>query len=122
MTPTATQQYIINQLPTNPSQITSGSVSVNFGFGATTLNYFKVGKLYFGLWILSTGTNIFLNGDATTIAHVESTLAAALGFSSYQATYAGDNYGAYTQSWSGSWNSNPPANNNRDIFLGFMTN
>jgi len=47
----SSKQYVIDQGPTDPSQITTGFVTDSFslgGPGTLEIGYFKVGKLYFG--------------------------------------------------------------------------
>lgn len=49
MNNSASKKFDITQLPTDPSQITSHTLT-DTGMGGT-LNYLKCGKLIFGIWI-----------------------------------------------------------------------
>lgn len=77
--PTSTNQFSVNQLPDNPSQITTGSFTTGVlpGLGSTiTITYRKVGKLYFGIAI-STSAGPAIVGRVTgggSIAIVQATL------------------------------------------------
>ncbi len=122
MNNSASKQYAIVSQPTVPGDITSGSVSCAMGgsLGTGTLHYFTVGKLYFGL-TFTAGADIYFFNDSTTIAKIAPIIAAALGISGMAAWYDLTNYGAYSFEFSsGIWNGSPPANNNRNILVGFM--
>ena len=74
-TPSATKQFAINQLPDDPSQISSAS----FTDGGTVINYRKVGKLYFGFYAAG---NDFVIGDGVSgpgLAQTTARIAAKLG-------------------------------------------
>lgn len=51
MNPSATKQYVINELPDDPGQITSNFVVQTVGGNDYYIYYSKVGKLYFGITI-----------------------------------------------------------------------
>lgn len=50
-TPSATKEYVVNQLPDDPSQITL----ITFSDGIYGFQAYKVGKLYFGIRTTTTG-------------------------------------------------------------------
>lgn len=51
--PSATKQYVINQLPTSAGDITFSTFTEVVGIDTWTWTYQKVGKLYFGFWAKS---------------------------------------------------------------------
>ncbi len=117
--PTATKQYVINELPNDPSQITLETFNTTLGsFGASTIRWQRVGKLYFGLYFTTVGgLQPLFDPDATTQAELESILGVSINIA-----YTGLSYGAYIGEFNGVWNSILPANNTRNTLWGFLIN
>ena len=120
MAQSASNIFIDNSGPTDPSQIVAGTIVTTLGtFGSCTIHYEKVGNLYFGIWFLNGGglSVLFDTGSDTTTA-LESIFGITI-----NTLYAGQSYGAYLADHNGgNWNGTPPNNNTRNIILGFLSN
>lgn len=76
MSQTASKQYIIEQLPTDPGQISSDSVPAVTsapGYGSMDISWQKVGKLYFNIRATSVSggfNNLLIQDDTDSIAEL----------------------------------------------------
>lgn len=74
--PSALDQYIANQLPDDPSQITTTvvpAITSAPGFSALSITYQKVGKLYFNIRATSIAggfNNMMIQDDANSVGEV----------------------------------------------------
>lgn len=125
--PTATKEYVINQLPDVSGDITHHTIVNPAGIGTGTLHWYSVGKLTFGWWFdASGGTAQFFGsqgGGSGATAHLSADhLATLAGLPPIDTYYIGQNYGAYSIWWNGAgWSSDVPTNNMRQMVLGFLT-
>lgn len=94
----ATKQYKVNQLPDDPSQITTGSFTDVGPGGTITISYFVVGKLYFGFQYLENSVGqmspIIGGLDITTFNNTISRMATKLGIT-VNTTYRNPNLSAW---------------------------
>lgn len=115
------KKFDLTQLPSNPTQISVGSVVATLGaFGSSTIHYQKVGQLYFNIYFSNGGgLNVFFENDATTYAQV----AVLLGIT-VQTIYSMVTYGGYTAAYTGGgvYPGTVPSNTNRNILGAILAN
>lgn len=126
-TPSATKQYVINQLPDSAGDITLNSIVGPSGLpGTTTLWWYSTGKLIFGIFATDIGGNVLLFSDVGgTIGTTCDQLAVLMGVPSINTYYTNIHCqgGTFTYSYhGGTWHSNLSTGGDQGLAIQFLTN
>lgn len=130
--PTALEQYVINNSPSGPGDITHVTVTNPGWYGLGVLHYYTVGKLCFGFYFVGAGgvNAVFgsRNGSGDPTGDTELTadyIAAQLGLPAINTYYIGSEYfngGGYVSDHStGAW-INGGGGINGGFLMGFLVN
>lgn len=131
----SSKQYSVNQLPTSPGDIDALNFSHNFGtscsaqpIGILQVDYWKVGKLYYGFFVNNTPGNRSAPFGSGTEIHAQETadaIAAILGVTINE-YYIAESYSGFMYSFSpgapGCWQEVAATNSNRFLVMGFLAN
>jgi len=131
----SSKQYVINQEPTNPGDIDALNFSHNFGascslqpIGTLQIDYWKVGKLYYGFFVNQPPGFASSAVGSDTEVHAQETadaIAAILGLT-INTYYIAESYSGYMLSYSpgspGCWQQVTSSNANRFLVMGFLAN